>query len=152
MKISKRLEQAMHKLYTAYHANTLNPECCKQCAVGNIADHKDAWKNFSEHHGSVSLNYVGTVHERIGRRINGYLPSELLQIEKTFLEACGFETPLSKNSKRPTNPTDMDVLFQGLSETIAYLCQLEGNKNVMEYTSIFKQHSLSINVHAVVTA
>lgn len=151
MNISKRLEQALVKLYTAYHANTLYPECCKQCPVGNIADHKDAWKNFSDARGSDSLNYVGIVHERIGRRINGYLPSELLQIEKTFLKACGFETPLTKNSKRPTNSTDRDVLFQGLSKTIAYLCQLEGNKNVMEYTSIFKQKSFKTDVPEVVT-
>ena len=38
MKTTPRLESALKKLYTAFHGSTLNPECCKQCAVGNILD------------------------------------------------------------------------------------------------------------------
>ena len=29
---------------TNFNENLLNPECCKQCAVGNILDQKDAWE------------------------------------------------------------------------------------------------------------
>jgi len=136
MQTNKRLENALLKLYTAFHSNSLNPNCCKQCAVGNIVDQTDAWKNFSDRHGAIQLNYVGLVHERIGRRMNGYLPSELLKIEKHFLEACGFETPLSKNSIRPENEIDKDVLFKGLTATIEFLCALDGENNVMEYKAL----------------
>jgi len=133
MQTNKRLENALLKLYTAFHGDTLNPTCCKQCAVGNMVDQTDAWKNFSDRHGSTQLNYVGLVHERIGRRINGYLPSELLKIEKTFLEACGFETPLLKSSRRPKNPTNKDLLYNGLSKTIKFLYTLDGKNSPMDF-------------------
>ena len=84
MKTSTRLEAAITKIYNAFHNNELNPECCKQCAVGNILDKTDSWKHLSDNHGSVQLNYVGKVHQTLGRKFNGYTPLELLQIESTF--------------------------------------------------------------------
>lgn len=42
MKTSKRLEQALTKLYNAYHNKQLNPEDCAACAVGNILDNHDS--------------------------------------------------------------------------------------------------------------
>jgi len=56
METSQRLESALKKLYTAFHNNQLNPECCKQCAVGNIMDNTDSWKHFSDNHGAVYKN------------------------------------------------------------------------------------------------
>ena len=76
MNIPKRLDQAISKLYQAFHNSTLHPECCQQCAVGNILDRKDFWKHLSDDHGSLKLNYLGQVHESLGRRFNGYKPSE----------------------------------------------------------------------------
>lgn len=138
MKTSQRLELAITKLYEAFHSNTLNPECCKQCAVGNICDTKDSWRHFSDFHGSLQLNYVGLVHQRLGRKINGYSPKELLKIESVFLEACGFDIPLNKKGIKPENPTSKDNLFKGLSAVIEYLCELDNIKNVMDYTNLFK--------------
>lgn len=138
MKTSSRLEFAIQKLYIAFNNNTLNPECCKQCAVGNILDNKDSWKHLSDSHGSLTLNYVGQVHQTLGRKFNGYSPLELLKIEHVFLEACGFELPIHHKNKKPSNPTDKDVLFSGLSAIIAHLCALDGNKNVMDYTKLFQ--------------
>ena len=66
--------------------------CCKHCAVGNILDNMDIWKHLSNYHGSLELNYVGKVHQTLGRKFNGYSPLELLQIEATFLKACGYHT------------------------------------------------------------
>jgi len=58
METTVRLEQAIKKLYVAFHNNQLHPECCKQCAVGNILDNTDSWKHLTNVHGSEVLNYV----------------------------------------------------------------------------------------------
>jgi len=138
MGTSKRLDQAIKKLYLAFHNNTLHPECCKSCAVGNILDNRDSWKHLSDSHGSLHLNYVGMVNQNFGRKFNGYSPMELLQIEAVFLSGCGYVLPLNENNARPKNPTDKEVLFQGLSDTIAFLCGLDGVENVMDYSKLFE--------------
>ena len=63
------LERALSKLNTAFYDNTLHPECCIACAVGNICDNRDAWKHFTDVHGSLKLNYVGQVNEAFGKRL-----------------------------------------------------------------------------------
>ena len=138
MNAPRRLENAIQKLYIAFHDNELHPECCKSCAVGNILDRTDAWKHLSDDHGSLHLNYVGKVHQAFGRRFNGYTPLELLHIEATFLKACDYELPFRHNHKRPENPKDKDLLFNGLSEVVRFLCQLDGVPNVMDYTRLFE--------------
>ncbi|WP_242155380.1 Na(+)-translocating NADH-quinone reductase subunit F [Aestuariivivens sediminis] len=132
-KTTNRFESALKKLYTAFHNNTLNPECCKQCAVGNILDNSDSWKHLSDTHGSLQLNYIGRVNEVFDKRFNGYSPSELLQIEATFLKACGYQLPLHHKNKKPKNPTAKDNLFKGLSAVISYLCYLDNIDNFMDY-------------------
>lgn len=137
MILSKRFEDAIRKLYEAFHNNTINQECCKQCAVGNILDNTDSWKHLSDDHGSLQLNYVGKVHQGFGRKFGGYTPLELLKIEAVFLEACGYELPFHHKNKKPDNPRDKELLFNGLSAVIAYLCQLEGISNIMDYSKLF---------------
>ncbi|TXG38709.1 Na(+)-translocating NADH-quinone reductase subunit F [Seonamhaeicola maritimus] len=138
MKTTPRFEAAIKKLYTAFHNNTLYPECCKQCAVGNILDNTDSWKHISDFHGSLKLNYVGKIHQSFGRKFNGYSPLELLQIEAAFLKACGFELPLHYKNKKPKNPTNKNVLFNGLSKVIELLCVLDNIANVMDYQQLFE--------------
>ncbi len=138
MSASKRFDQAIKKLYIAFHNNTLHPECFKSCAVGNILDNKDSWKHLSDSHGSLQLNYVGMVNQNLGRKFNGYSPIELLQIETEFLTGCGYGLPLNRNNPKPKNPTDKEVLFQGLSNAIAFLCELDGMENVMDYSKLFE--------------
>jgi hypothetical protein len=58
-----RFDLAVKKLYKAFHNNTLNPDDCKHCAVGNILDCSDSWKNLTDRHGAVTLNYVGLVNQ-----------------------------------------------------------------------------------------
>lgn len=142
MQTTKRLDLTIKKLYIAFHSNNLNPECCKQCAVGNILDNTDSWKYFSDDHGSIQLNYVGKINELFGRKFNGYSPQELLQIEATFLKACGFKLPMHHKNKRPKNPIDKDILFEGLTAVVSLLCKLDGVRNVMDYTKLFEQDSL----------
>ena len=133
-----RLEQAIIKLYTAFHNNTLDPEDCTACAVGNILDNHESWKHLSNEHGSLQLNYIGTVHQRLGRKFNGYTPQELLELEKVFLEACGFKTPLCHYNPKPQSPRDKESLFNGLCAVVSFLCSLDNIPNVMEYSKLFE--------------
>ena len=135
---TKRLELALIKLYNAFHNNKLNPEDCTACAVGNILDNHDSWKHLSNNHGSLELNYVGKVHQNLGRTFNGYTPLEILEIEKIFLEACGFKTPLCHYNQKPKNPTDKETLFDGLCAVVALLCKYDNVSNVMDYSKLFE--------------
>jgi len=138
MKTTARFENAIHKLYDAFNNDTLHPEYCHRCAVGNMLDNVDSWRHLTNRHGSLELNYVGIVNQKFGKRFGGYTPLELLNIEATFLKACGFALPIIPNSKRPENPTNKDLLFQGLAAVISYLCALDSIPNVMEYTQVFE--------------
>lgn len=138
MKTTSRFEAAVQKLYTAFHNNSLNPECCTQCAVGSILGGSDAWRHLSDHHGSFQLNYVGKVHEMMGRRFNGYLPSELLRIENAFLKGCGYQLPLHHTHFKPLNPKDKDLLFDGLCATLTVLCKLDSNPDTMDVSALFQ--------------
>ena len=138
MKTPQRLEQALIKLYNAFHNDRLDPEDCTACAVGNILDNQDAWKHLSNDHGSLQLNYIGNVHQRLGRKFNGYSPQEILEIEKVFLIACGFETPLCHYNPKPQNPRDKETLFNGLCAVVSLLCELDDMPNVMDYSRIFE--------------
>jgi hypothetical protein len=133
MKTTKRLDAALKKLYTAFHNNTLNPECCNHCAVGNICNNTDSWKHLSDGHGSLQLNYVGLVNENLGRRFGGYTPSELLKIETAFLAGCGYQLPFNSRDSRPKNPTSKETLFNGLYAVVSTLCALDGIENVMDF-------------------
>lgn len=135
---SKRLESALTKLYEAFHNNTLHPECCTKCAVGNICNNLDFWKHLTDSHGSLKLNYVGLVNQNFGRKFFGYSPIELLQIEAIFLKGCGYQLPLDGKNKKPKNVTDKDILFNGLCEVTRFLCELDGVENVMNYSKLFE--------------
>lgn len=137
MKTSIRFENAINKLYAAFHNKSLNPDDCKQCAVGNIVDNKDSWKHLTDSHGSTKLNYVGLVHQNLGRRFNGYLPIELLQIESAFLKGCGYHFKAHKRLFKPENMTDTH-LFNGLSAVVSQLCRFDGIKDVMDCSVLFE--------------
>ncbi|RFN58448.1 Na(+)-translocating NADH-quinone reductase subunit F [Marixanthomonas ophiurae] len=152
MNTSQRLENALSKLYNAFHNNTLNPECCLQCAVGNICNNTDSWKHFSDLHGSLQLNYVGLVHQRLGRLVNGFTPQQLLEIEATFLKGCGFSIPLNRKGTKPKNPTSKETLFKGLCAVVEYLCALDNIENVMDYKKIFEtEEQLKMNFTTLYT-
>lgn len=136
MKTTQRFNNAVKKLYDAFHNNTLNPGSCKQCAVGTILDNKDFWQHFTHQHGSTELTYVGVVHQKIGRTFMGYSPIELLQIEQVFLRACGFSVPITSKSAFPKN-FGKDHMFAGLEQVVAFLCQLDNIPNVMDCSVLF---------------
>lgn len=132
MKLPERLNKALIKLYTAFNDNQLHPEDACKCAVGNLLNQKDYWKNLSDEHGSLQLNYVGKVQQAFGKKFEGYTPLELLQIEQAFLLGCGYSVPLHYKGKKPINPQNTSVLFSGLESAIKKLCDIEGLPNLME--------------------
>lgn len=138
MKTSYRLDNALRKLYKAFHNDTLHPEYCNSCAVGTILDNTDSWKHLTDIHGSTQLNYVGLVNQNFGYKFNGYTPYELLQIEAIFLKGCGYSGALDRTCKKPKNPTNKERLFNGLSKTVEFLCKLDGVANVMDYSKLFE--------------
>ncbi|MGJ5642409.1 Na(+)-translocating NADH-quinone reductase subunit F [Formosa sp. S-31] len=138
MKTTSRFNTAIQKLYTAFHDNSLHPECCKSCAVGNILDRTDSWKYLSDSHGTTKLNYLGQVHQNLGRRFNGYTPLELLQIEAEFLKACGYTVPLHHKNRKPKSPLSKDNLFKGLSAVVSLLCLFDGIPDVMDCSRLFQ--------------
>lgn len=133
--LTPRFDHAISQLYKAFHSNQLNPECHSQCAVGNICKNSTAWQYLTDHHGSGKLSYVGLIHQRLGRKFYGFQPIELLEIEQTFLKGCGYKTPLAHYKKKEKN--NKDDLFNGLTEVISYLCQLERIDNIMDCSQIF---------------
>ena len=145
MKVSKRLDAAIKKLYLAFHSDELNPACCHKCAVGNILDNKDAWKNLTDRHGSMELNYLGRVHQNLGRKFNGYTPMELLQMEAVFLNACGYLIPFGRFGNKPKDPLTKDILFKGLCAIVELLCKIDNVKNVMDYFQLFDYHKNESN-------
>ncbi len=136
METTKRFDQAITKLYNAFHNQTLNPESCTQCAVGNILDNKDFWKHLSDYHGSTQLNYVGLVNQNLGKKFNGYSPVELLQIEMEFLARCGYSLPL-KNYNNPKKSISQDTLFLGLCGVVELLCKFDNLPNIMDCSKLF---------------
>lgn len=148
MKTSSRFDSAIKKLYTAFHNNTLNPDDCKQCAVGNILDQNESWKHLTDVHGSNKLNYVGLVHQNLGRKFNGYSPIELLQIENAFLLGCGYHLTLKKQLFKPDSITN-SILFNGLCAVVSTLCQLDGIEDVMDCSVLFEFENVSNNVELV---
>ncbi|PHR89720.1 MAG: Na(+)-translocating NADH-quinone reductase subunit F [Leeuwenhoekiella sp.] len=141
---NSRFENAIQKLYRAFHNNTLDPECCKSCAVGNILDNTDSWKHLTEGHGSLRLSYVGQVNEAFNKRFQGYSPNELLKIEAAFLRGCGYQLPLKRNSFRPQDRKSKDILFEGLCEAVTVLCKLDHVPNVMDYQDLLKSENAPV--------
>lgn len=143
MNTSNRFDNAISKLYNAFHDKTLNPDDYKYCAVGNILDHKESWKHLTDKHGSVQLNYVGLVHQNLGRQFNGYYPIELLQIESAFLKGCGYYTTTNNRLHKPFNIND-DLLFNGLCAVVSMLCSLDCIEDVMDCTKLFSFNPQSL--------
>ncbi|WP_179374501.1 Na(+)-translocating NADH-quinone reductase subunit F [Winogradskyella wichelsiae] len=144
MKSSLRFDNAITKLYKAFHHNTLNPEDFKQCAVGNILDNKDSWQHLTNRHGTTQLNYIGLVHQNMKRRFNGYLPNELLSIENAFLKGCDYHFTATMQLHRPENIND-DKLFNGLCAVVSLLCSFDGRMDVMDCSKLFNYERSNSN-------
>lgn len=127
MKTTKRFDNAIKKLYTAFHEGTLNMYYCSKCAVGNILGHH-MW------HGKSVKAYL-LFNKRCADEIivesndSGYSAEELARIEYVFILA----------HEKLHNDKDKNYQFKGLCAVIEYLCELDGIPNVTDYTKLFEE-------------
>jgi len=131
MKTTKRLENAITKLYNAFHNGTLNAFDCSACAVGNLVG--DAY--WTGHivvstNNPIEITLWGGLFEDYHLEESGYTKGNLMKIEFKFLTA--WKENCSNDS------TNKDIQFQGLCSVVEYLCELDNIPNVMDYTSLFE--------------
>jgi len=130
MKTTKRFEDAVTKLYTAFHNNELNAFDCKHCAVGNICDVKQDW--FIHHVNKIKSGIIELTNEESlysPPRYKDYSEDEIVKIEYVFLSEWAKE-----KSKKGG---DKEIQFKGLCAVVEYLCELDNIPNVMDFTSLF---------------
>lgn len=131
MKTTPRFENAVTKLYKAFHEGRLRKGFCHMCAVGNMVGGRTEWYNYiiGKERGDECLKYKDKEGKQEGLyQINstGYSLSEINKIEKLF------ETNTTK---------DMQGMFKGLCAVVEYLCELDNIPNVMSFQSLFEQEN-----------
>lgn len=136
MKKTERFDNAVTKLYNAFHGNQLNAFDCEACAVGNICDNTDEWSQYTGNAITVdSDRIVRTVYaypeKRLPYEYNGYNQDELFEIESHFLKNFIGEDHESGKSNK-------EAQFKGLCAVVEYLCKLDNIPNVMDYTKLFE--------------
>lgn len=141
LEVPKRFENAVTKLYQAFHNGELQAADCEMCAVGSICDGHIHWAAYTDFGDPKSKIGVVTKtenedHLRLGKKViddTGYSIMEILTIEKVFLFAMNF-----KSYDEITENQAKSLQFKGLCAVIEYLCKLDGLENVMDFTSLFE--------------
>jgi hypothetical protein len=134
MKLPIRLENAITKLYPAFHNGLLDALDCGMCAVGNMCNGGVNWDSnplFARNKifGAYCKEII--TDEEIAEGIKeiqstGYSAEELANVELIFLNAC----ERRKGTK--------EQQFKGLCAVVEYLCELDNIPNVMDYTKLFE--------------
>ncbi|MES2240454.1 MAG: Na(+)-translocating NADH-quinone reductase subunit F [Bacteroidota bacterium] len=133
MKTTKRFDEAVSKLYTAFHEGTLNAMDCKACAVGNMCDNTREWayNNFKTNTGYSALelkNIEGIFMNGAKPNYTGYF-----DFDDAFvgIGAHGWSAEF-------VNSKNKDLVFFALCKVIEYLCELDNIPNVMDYAKLFE--------------
>ena len=132
MKTTERFDNAVSKLYTAYHNNTLNAFDCKMCAVGNILNN-DMWWGLGTHIGKRNFD-----NEYL--KISGYSSEELNIVELMFMRGINNDEDNPKFRHLVDSPCK-ETQFKGLCAVVEYLCELDNIPNVMDYTKLFESEN-----------
>lgn len=130
MKTTKRFDNAIKKLYTAFHEGTLDAMDCEHCAVGNIVGHGDWHMHFCngiEIGNKPRKIYCGLY---LAPKSKDYNKKELERLEFVFL--CEWAKAESNNG------FDKDIQFKGLCAVVKYLAELDNIPNPMDYTKLFE--------------
>jgi len=136
MKTTERFDNAVTKLYNAFHYGELNFAHPCHCAVGNICNNNNNWfrevQRFKDNiFSSVSNpNYKTKNHVILS---SGYSVFELGEVERIFGEHAGTVGRICKYKSDKS-----DSQFGGLCAVIEYLCKLDGIPNFMDYTKLFE--------------
>jgi hypothetical protein len=127
-----RFNNAITKLYDAFHNGTLNAFHCKRCAVGSIVGGSKWTENwFTDTSGGFLRQKFRNKRPIFEVVATGYSIKELAQLELVFLNEFDLEA-----GKR--NGNDKENQFKGLCAVVEYLCELDGIPNVMDYTCLFE--------------
>lgn len=140
MKLPIRLENAITKLYTAFHSGQLKASDCKTCAVGNICNNNYDWNNavrtMVSKYGVASRHIdINFINETIIK--SGYSVKELAEIELRFITEALFKTGTETK----------ETQFKGLCAVVEYLCELDNIPNVMDYTNFLNQKITNLNIN-----
>lgn len=143
MKTSKRFNNAISKLVTAFFNDKLEKGICTACAVGNICNGASYWVSaFYTVLGHQTINpenYKELTKETIDK--TGYSWEELAKVEKAF--ECN--TKIHGNSYyKFTKKQIAEDQYKGLMAVVDVLCEIE-NIDPKEYKDMFS-YSLDENV------
>lgn len=141
MKTTKRFENAVTKLYKAFHNNELDHTSCSACAVGNIVGNS-LWANHTGFVCGHELDFIDelrikkdSLYKKVLQEVitaekvclkTGYSVDELIRVEQLFMDC--FDGLYSHEQSE----------FNGLCAVVKYLCQLDNIPNVMDYTILFE--------------
>lgn len=129
---SNRFNNAVTKLYNAFHNGELISMDCAKCAVGSIVGGSGwstlTWRfiDFPQHDLEDIPNILKT----------GYSAKELREVERIFM--FGYSTQKTYGSGVYRTKETKEDQFIGLCHVVEYLCELEGIPNVMDYTKLFE--------------
>jgi hypothetical protein len=134
MKTTKRFENAVMKLYNAFHENRLNGLKCEACAVGNMCDNDYRWNSDRDSiiaNRNIPLNY---------QEKTGYSAFELRNIEYLFMMGLRVKKlgEIPDTPKWSNTDKDKDAQFKGLCAVVEYLAELDNIPNPMDYTKLFE--------------
>ena len=136
MKTTKRFEEAITKLYKAFHEETLDSMNCKHCAVGNICNNSKNWGIYS--------NTAITTPEELK---TGYSRVELNNIESYFLYgSIDIDNRLFLNNisnldveyGESTIEKQKELQFKGLCAVVKYLAELDNIPDPTDYSKLFE--------------
>lgn len=129
-----RFDNAVSKLYKAFHEGTLKGIDCSACAVGNICDNSILWYPcVNSARPQDGLTIYEDSQKPLKRKVvenstiiqTGYSGNQLAKVESLFLKEIMFgETK--------------ETQFKGLCAVVEYLCELDNIPNVMDYTKLFE--------------
>ncbi len=134
---TKRFDEAVSKLYDAFHDGTLNAFDCTACAVGNIVGNS---------------NWVGVTYKFINQ-INGCIPNDITDIDILNVENTGYSAIELRSVERifmfgncngktyffrKAEDSNKEIQFKGLCAVVEYLCELDNIPNVMDYAKLFE--------------
>lgn len=132
MKTTKRFENAVMKLYNAFHENRLNAMDCTACAVGNLVGHGNwfgcRFEDEDINNPTVDKKTLHFFDFAVNK--SGYSEKELSELEYIFLKEWEKSKTIDGRNK--------DVQFKGLCAVVEYLAELDNIPNPMDYTKLFE--------------
>ncbi len=145
LKAPERFENAVTKLYEAYHNGNLQKANCSCCAVGNLLNGYIGWYEiFCD--GRIRIKKESLYKEEIEKiEITGYSWREMAMVEKLFELNTIYDhfkhgvgrVYLSDEYVNITPEQYKQDQFKGLEAVVIYLCKLDNLPNIMDYTSLF---------------